>query len=291
VTEANFPEGLPVEMTLGIFRTHKGDIEKVVRGELEVVNPDTGYRSEPISFRPTEFEIYHLDVPRSLRVVDPATQLASDGDLFEDLATEDGRVEVHLRCAEPGQYYGMSRPDVYLLAARTSFFGNFVKGYVSIWLQMVVVVCFGVMFSTFLSAAVALMASLESIILGYFTRFVIGVFQGMLDPNGPADQVVLGGGPLEQMYRMVTQKNLSVDLDPGVGTTVIKWVDMALMYAMQALVAVVPDFSRFGTAQYVAHGFNIDGHLLAQQAATGLGYVVALSVAGYFFLKSREIAA
>jgi hypothetical protein len=281
VTESRFPDGLPLEMTLGIFRTHKGDIEQIVRGELEVVNPETDFRSEPISFRPLEFEIYHLDVPRSLRVVDPATQLARDGDLFEDLVSSDGQMEIWVRCTEPGQYYGMARPDMYLLAAERPFFLNFVKGYTSIWLQMLVVVCFGVMFSSFLTGAVAMMATLSSIILGFFAQFVVDVAKG----------TVMGGGPIESFYRLVTQKNVSIDLDEGPGTTIIKWIDMGLMYIMQAGAAIVPNYNQFGTARYVAYGFNIDPHLLAQQVATCLAYVLTVTIAGYFFLKSREIAA
>ncbi len=291
VTADLFPDGLPIEMTLGVFRTHKGDIEQVVRGELEIVNPETGFRSEPISFRPTEFEIYHLDVPRELRVVDPATQLARDGDLFEDLVTEDGQVEIWIRCAEPGQYYGMSRPDVYLLAAERSFFMNFVKGYVSIWLQMLVVVCFGVAFSAFLTGAVAMLATLATIIMGFFTQFIIGVYVGTMNPDAPFDQQVMGGGPLESFYRLVTQKNVSVELDPGLGSALIQRIDDVLMIAMRLLIEVVPDYSKFGTARYVAYGFNIDPNLLGQHAVTCLAYVVTVSIAGYFFLKSREIAA
>jgi hypothetical protein len=291
VTEGRFPDGLPLEMTIGIFRTHKGNIEQIVRGELEIVNPENNTRSEPISFRPREFEIYHLDVPRTLRVVDPATQRTRDGDLFEDLVSEDGQIEVWMRCAEGGQYYGVSRPDVYLLAAERPFFLNFVKGYLGIWLQMLVVVGFGVMFSTFLSGPVAMMATLASLVLGYFKGFVVGVFRGMLDPEGPADQVIVGGGPIESFYRLITQKNLSIELEVGPAETVMRWMDLTLMYGMRTLVDVLPDYNRFGTANYVASGFNIDANLLAQHGATCLAYVVAVTAASYFLLKSREIAA
>jgi ABC-type transport system involved in multi-copper enzyme maturation permease subunit len=291
VTPDRFPEGLPVEMTLGIFRTHKGDIEQIVRGELEVVNPESGVRSEPISFRPTEFEIFRLDVPRDVRVVDPATQVSRDGDLFEDLVAADGSMEIWIRCAEPGQYYGMSRPDVYLLAAQRPFFLNFVKGYTSIWLQMLVVICFGVMFSAFLSGAVAMLATLASIVLGLFASFVVGVFRGVVDPNAPVTEQVVGGGPIESFYRLITQKNVSLDLDPSVGVSVIKGIDFGLMNLMRAVVAIIPDYGRLGTANYVAYGFNIDGHLLAQHGAIALAYVLTVSLASYFFLKSREIAA
>ncbi|MBW3597698.1 MAG: ABC transporter permease [Planctomycetes bacterium] len=291
ITAEQFPAGLPVEMTLGIFRTHKGDIEQIVRGELEVVNPETEVRSEPISFRPTEFEIFHLDVPRDIRVVDPATQVSRDGDLFEDLVAEDGSTEIWVRCADPGQYYGMSRADLYLLAAERPFFLNFVKGYVSIWLQMVVVICFGVMFSAFLSGAVAMMATLATIVMGFFSGFIVGVFRGVLDPNAPVTEKVLGGGPIESFYRLITQKNVSLELDPSIGAVVIQTIDKGLVILMRTVVMIIPDFGRLGTANYVAYGFNIDGDLLAQHGAVALAYAVTVSLASYFFFKSREIAA
>ncbi len=40
---------------------------------------------------------------------------------------------------------------------------NFIKGYFGIWLQMVLVIAFGVMFSTFLSGPVAMIATLGAL--------------------------------------------------------------------------------------------------------------------------------
>jgi hypothetical protein len=41
----------------------------------------------------------------------------------------------------------------------------------------------------------------------------------------------------------------------------------------------------------VAYGFNIDGNLLAEHCLITLAFVFVLSIYGYFFLKSREVAA
>ena len=47
---------------------------------------------------------------------------------------------------------------------------NFVKGYFGIWLQMVLVIGFGVMFSTFLSGPVAMIATVGVLLGGLLRR-------------------------------------------------------------------------------------------------------------------------
>ena len=87
---------------------------------------------------------------------------APDGkklDLFKDLVS-DGKVEIWLRCEEPQQNFGVAQADMYLRAGNASFALNFAKGYLGIWLQLLVVITIGVMFSTFLSGPVAMVATL-----------------------------------------------------------------------------------------------------------------------------------
>ena len=55
---------------------------------------------------------------------------------------------------------------MYLRARDASFALNFVKGYLGIWVQMLLVTSFGVMFSTFLSGPVAMMATLAALVPG-----------------------------------------------------------------------------------------------------------------------------
>jgi hypothetical protein len=157
-----------------------------------------------------------------------------------------------------------------------------VKGYLGIWFQMVILTCFGVMFSTFLSGPVAMFGTLIVYLVGTFKEFLIGVATG-LEP---------GGGPIESMLRMVTQKNLMVDLDMG---PVIDWlvpkIDAVIMFFVWVAARVFPDFGSFNTSRFVAYGYNIDENLLAQHCLITLAFVLVLSVYGYFFLKSKEIAA
>ena len=122
----------------------------------------------------------------------------------------DGKVQVEIRCVDPAQYFGVAEPDVYLRPGDASFELNFCKGYLSIWLQMVLVTGFGVTFSTFLSGPVALMATISAIVLGFFGQFVRDIATG---------DDVMGGGPIESFIRIVTQAERDDrsgnELDPG----------------------------------------------------------------------------
>ena len=57
ISEDAFPNGLPVEMNIEIFRTHKGEIEKGVPGSLSVRNPRTGKKVEVRVFESKEFTL------------------------------------------------------------------------------------------------------------------------------------------------------------------------------------------------------------------------------------------
>ncbi|MDA7979146.1 MAG: ABC transporter permease, partial [Pirellulales bacterium] len=52
---ADYPNGLPLEFMLSIFRTHKGDIEQGVLGSLTLYNPEELLRSRSIIFEAKEF--------------------------------------------------------------------------------------------------------------------------------------------------------------------------------------------------------------------------------------------
>ena len=60
---------------------------------------------------------------------------------------------------------------------------------------------------------------------------------------------------------------------------------------MWAVAQCLPDFSAFSTVRYAADGYNVPWDRVFQDVTTCLGYVVALSVLGYFLLRTREVAA
>jgi hypothetical protein len=148
------------------------------------------------------------------------------------------------------------------------------------------------MFSTFLSAPVAMMATLSSIVLGYFAEFIGRVAfatstVGRMSPEGN-----LGGGPIEAIIRLLKQMNLQID--PEIGTipfNIVKAVDFAFMQVLQQVSVILPDYSSFSTAEYVANGFNIDAGLMGILLLKTASYVLIVSLVAFFFFKTREVAA
>lgn len=304
--ENSFPgDRLPLEMTLGVFRTHKGEITREVTGGLSLRNPDTGLTVEIEIFESKEFITQKLWIPKKIikysnrqmvsqRVqtpegiretpapmeMDPRLAQKTEFDLFKDLVTPDGRLEVWLQCLEPGQHFGAAQPDLYLRAGDASVALNFVKGFYGIWLQVVIVTSFGVMFSTFLSGAVAMVATVGVLIAGFFTEFLADLGQG----------VVIGGGPIEAFRRLVNQDNVMTELAPGLGTDVVKLTDHLFQPAMTVMSTILPPFDEFGCAGFVANGFDIPADFILTRTFMAIAFFVPLFLIGYLFLRNREVA-
>lgn len=284
ITKERYPNGLPLELNIRVFRTFKADIERGVLGELVIRNPNPDAkvkRTGPIIFESKEFVADRRIIPRELNSEIGGAAGAGKVDLFDDLV-HNGQVEVELRCVDPAQYFGVAEPDVYLRPGDKSFESNFFKAYLSIWLIMLLVTAFGVTFSTFLSGPVALMASIAAIALGFFGQFVRDIAMG----------AQYGGGPIESLIRIVTQNNVMTDLEMNaILIRVIKGLDGVLMHLLQAATYILPDYTQFDTTEFVASGYNIFGALVGEQLVMAVVYFTAVSIAGYFFLKTREIAA
>jgi ABC-type transport system involved in multi-copper enzyme maturation permease subunit len=276
ITPKRFPNGLPIEMTIRVFRSYKGDINRGILAGLVVKNPKTGKASNVLTFQAKDATIDRHDIP--VELTDSEGQALN---LFKDLAPE-GDVEIWVQCLDPAQYFGMAMPDLYLRASDASFAMNFVKGYFGIWLQMLLVISFSVMFSTFLSGPVAMLATVAVLVMGMFTQFIGSLFTGGTQ----------GGGPIESAIRIVKQQNVTIDIEPGLTTTVVKAVDWFLLFVMDGLAHLLPDLSTFDESFVtpVAKGFDISPDAVAVWAVRGLAYLCVVFVVGYFFLKTREVA-
>jgi hypothetical protein len=306
VREDKFPEGLPIDTNIEVFRTFKGDIERGVIGSVSLRNPKTGLIVEVKVFESKEFAPFQLVVPRKITGFSSADVISrrrdtpegqvehsppqnmldrrllerKEFDLFNDL-TSDGELEVWLRCLEPSQYFGAGQPDLWLHAADATFTVNFLKGYLGIWLQMVLVIGFGVMFSTFLSGPVAMLATVGAMIGGFFSDFLARLSQG----------AVLGGGPFESIIRLVRQENLMTDLEPGLRTTAAKMADVVAEAGLWVVARILPPFTDFNYADWVAYGFDISWDpWIAVPTVRAFAFLIPVFVAGYFFLKTREVA-
>ena len=285
IREESFPDGLPLEMTIRVFRTYKGTIKEGIHGTVQLQNPSNKLRSEAIPIVAREFTIEELRIPRRLNTV-LADGRVEEADLFRDFVS-DGRVEVWLQCLEPAQYYGVAQADFYLRLGSGSFAWNYAKGCLGAWFAMLIVTALGVMFSTFLSAPVALVASVAVLLVGQFREFIARLFQSQL--TGDAT-IAPGGGPIESLYRIVSQTSITLELESTPAVQAMKLVDMVLLAPMRVAAGIFPSLSTLGTGDFVAGGFDIPGDLLAAHAAETLAYVAAFCIAGAFCLRAREVA-
>ena len=265
---------LELELTIQVFRTHKGEIEEGVLGAIVLRNPETGLATGPMIFESQEFSADLHEIDRNLK--DPQERPI---DLFDDLVAN-GQLLVELSCLDDGQYFGMAPADAYFRAADDSFTLNFVKGYVGIWLQMVLVIAFGVMFSTFLNSAVAMLATVGMMLAGFFADRI-----GQL-----AAGETLGGGPVEAFIRILTQKNLTLDLEPGATTEVIETSDSAVRFFLSQVQMLLPDLAKLNDADFVANGFSIPADLLWVNVVLTIGYLIPVLLVSFLLFKVREVA-
>jgi hypothetical protein len=284
VTEREFPAGLPLEIEVHVFRTHKGQIDKGISGSLRVRNPVTRLQSDPVVFTAREATLDRHVIPRRLTVA-AADGVRREVDLFEDLVA-DGRVEVILQCLEPGQYYGVAQADCYLRSGNGSFALNYAKSCLGIWFQMLLLTALGVVFSTVVAGPVALFGTLSILLVGQFRDFIFKLFTSQV--TGDTLQAP-GGGPIESFYRIVTQASIMAELADTAAVRWMKWIDTALLAPLRLAAGLFPSLSALGTSDFVAGGFDIPLDRVAMDAAETLGYLAVLVVAGAFFLRSREV--
>lgn len=314
ITEANFPEagfpdGIPVEMTLGVYRTHKGDMEKGISANIAVRNPKTGLYVDVITFSTEEFITKAIYIPRTIsgtfseitqrRTRDQRTGAnietpdyvearnnavlagKQEYDLFKDLCDDEGRMEIWLSCGDSQQYIGVAPRDLYVRAADANVPLNFVKGFFGIWQQMLLMICYGVALSTFLSGPVSMVGTLGIMIAGFFKSLLINI----------AFLQQLGGGPVEAFVRIITQQNLVQDLPEGFATSFIKsldWVYAKFLVLIGQMIPPLSDFHIYYTA--LASGFDIPANWLLQNALLTCAYVLPLYIIGYLILGNREVA-
>jgi hypothetical protein len=174
----------------------------------------------------------------------------------------------------------MARPDLYLFKREGTPWINFIKGYVAIWLQMVLITTFGVMWSTFLNGPIAMLATVGTMVGGYFVGFL----------DSLANNTAFGGGPWEAMYRIVTQANLMSELEKNVTTITATWADRLLRVPLWMMAKLLPDLSSLSDVDYVADGYNIPLDVLSVHATMSFGFLVPVLILGFLFFKMREVA-
>lgn len=258
---------IKVEMTFNVYRTTKGKIGEPVYAQITVKNTLTGaeyYNNFPIR------EYYTNKEPIPSELIAGLT------------ATPAAMLQIEIRCLSPTQYLGMAESDLYLLADSGNFGTNFMKGLFGVWLQAMVLTAIGVFAGSFLSWPVALLTTLAFFFAGWVAFTFLLEF---------TRQSILGGGPFESLIRLVTHDNQTTELTPTVAVVIAKTLDSLVMPIMSRLVYVVPNFAALDVSNTVADGFAVTLPQMLSGFLLALAYAMPFSIAGFFILKNREVAA
>jgi hypothetical protein len=263
---------IPIEMTFNVYRTTKGRVGEPVYAQIQVTNPISGIAPYQDIFPIREYYTNKKAIPARL------------------LAGSQGALKVEIRCISPTQYLGMSQNDLYILTDSGNFGTNFMKGLFCVWLQAMVLTAIGVFAGTFLSWPVALLTTVAFVVAGQVAYSFLMNFSA---------QTLLGGGPFESLIRLLTHENQMSELSPTMAVVTAKTLDAVVMPVMARLVYIVPNFTALDVSNTVANGFAVrwgfsaDENVpsLASNVLLTLAYVLPFSIAGYFILKNREVAA
>jgi hypothetical protein len=255
---------IPLEMTFTIYRTTKGRVGDPVYAEIEVENPRTNVAKYRDTFPIREYYTNKRNLPSSYLV----------GSL--------GSLTVTVHCMSPTQYLGMAESDFYLLAESGNFGQNFMKGLFGIWLQAMVLTAIGVFAGTFLSWPVALLFTIAFFVAGHAATSLL---------QGFVLQTYVGGGPFESLIRLLTHDNQMSELAATPGVIVAKTFDSILVPVMSRMVYLIPNLAALDVSNTVAEGYAVSWPLMLSNTMIALAYALPFSIAGYFILKNREVAA
>lgn len=289
---SDFPgdEYVVLEATLSVYRTHVGDIQKRVYATVQfesIPGSETEPRlqSEPIRFETREMSIQPIPVGRRLsgRKLAPDGTILEEGmyGLFEDFVGGDQRsLRVILRCDDRNQYLGVATPDIYFRGKDDLYWWNFIKGYLGLWAQMMVVVSVAVAFSTFLSTPVTILGSLVFFLIGYCAPFI----RALIQPEAE------GGGPIESFFRIIRQQNMQGEPETTFLNTLMMKTDDLILYCMNSLTYIAPSFRDLDFSAFLTYGYSVSNDRMIVALLMAFAFSAGAAITGYFTLKTREIA-
>ncbi len=256
---------IPLEMTFNVFRTTKGVLGEAVNASLVVRNANRPEVPESRSLFPVqEYYTRRMTFPSRL------------------LVGSDGRIHVTVQCQTPTQFLGMAEKDLYVLANQGPFWLNYLRGLAGIWLQALVITAIGLFAGTFLSWPVALLLTLAAYLAGQLAFGFLEQF---------AQGQVQGGGPIESLIRLLGHDNLASDLAPTAGVLAAQTLDRFFTPILSSLIYIVPNLNALDVSDTVASGFAVTNSTLLDHVLLGIGYALPFTIAAYFILKNREVAA
>ena len=212
------------------------------------------------------------------------------GELFANAQTgpaDKPPVIVTVTCKEATQYVGMARYDLYFREDDTArgadtlrFSWNFTKASMGLWLRILLVTTLSLVLSTYLSGVVSLLVALFIFMLGQFQDFLLALVLGR----------VSGGGPLENLSRLITNEVAGKQLENTALNNVIMNTDRVLREFLGGLLNFLPEVQSLSFTEYVSNGFNIGGADLAANALRTVAYLLPWLLLGYHSLREREVA-
>jgi hypothetical protein len=264
--EALHSPPLKIEMTFTVYRTTKGDIGEPVFASLVATNqrrPEIMPHRDVLPIR--EYYTNKRTIPSRI------------------LVGSGGEVNIEVKCLSTNQYLGMANNDLIVLSSEGSFEWNFLRGLFGVWLQALVLTAIGVCAGSFLSWPVALLTTIFFFVAGNVGFTALQQFALSAE--------MVGGGPFESLIRMLSHDNLVTELAPTVAVVVAKTLDSIVMPVMSRLVYLVPNFTALDVSNTVAEGFSVSWAVLAAHTLLAVAYALPFSIAAYFILRRREVAA
>ena len=282
---------LKLEQSFEAFRTYKGDIREQLRYSLALVNPDTGLRVPVGTFPVREFAAGTEDtavvIPGQLTYINSfdVNSREQQADLFEDLI-HDGKLTVEISGVDANQYLGAAQYDLFIRLPDRTFLITYAKSCLGLWLLLVLVAVFGTTASCFLKGPVATIFTAGLFLVGFAFKQQLDEALTSISEKGS----VLGGGPIESVYRLVTQENMVSPLPENFLTNGIIVVDRGIFDILRVVQALIPNIQYFNTSQFPANGFDISFRsVLLPSVMITLAYVIPMIIFGYFCLQLREL--
>jgi len=249
---SDFPPG---EITLeGKFLVEGG-----IRGgrmKFVAVNLASGQKEETIG-QPIPHETFTVSFPSS--ILRPG-----------------GTLKIIASTAESGVYFGVALRSVALLRNPASFTINFLKSTILIFLQLLVMVPIAVVGASFLSAPVSVTFSFFIYFCTNMVELMRGLAHGLTEPGtGVFGITTLGHmhGPAE-----IPEHGLMVRI-----------INTAIKYFIYGISYILPDFSKFAPANFLADKINIPLKDLLLLLAYALLYAASLSGIAFLMFRRREV--
>ncbi|MCA9042015.1 MAG: hypothetical protein KDA65_16800 [Planctomycetaceae bacterium] len=281
VNSVDHEKPLRVETRFEAFRTHKGIIDRTLEVGMTLINNDTGTRVRLKPFSLQEYKTNNIEIPTTLKMYDTEQRKEIEYNLYSDILNAK-TFSIEVRCMNAAQYLGMANPDLFIKLDDRSFIVGYIKAIFGQWLLMVLIVSISVSLSCMVKGPIATLATLSLLMISFMFSDVL---------NEQVTGRALGGGPMEALYRMLTQTNETSRLpsdDPIAGIALA--LDPVFSNLLWIVKHIIPDMSSFSMSEYLAKGFDVNtSAAINPSIAVTFSYFLVSVIVGYYCLKLREL--